>query len=607
MSRNFLTSINLNKNELLNAAIQSLANEPNNPVIGQIYFDTAMNHLRQWDGSQWLEYLTAESGAGYITSVGENLSVTDQQLDLGEKVVITDATQTLSNKTVDGAKVTGTTSFRDGSDTEYAFIEQSYTGTTRITSVDDIAIRSTGGDVILYPGNDDGGTGKAYVHWGNDATGSNPQNEITTAGNSQTLTNKVLDDADFTGTTAFLDDSNNPGLTIDVSNIGTAHLIAADDLSLRATNDIILYPGNDDGGTGKAYVHWGNDATSSHPEREITTAGNTQTFTNKTIGDGGIDFNDGTTQYGNIYNDGSNNFIIDGSHNDVILTSDSGYAYIGTNADATTRIATQAYVDGVAQGLNVKDSVRVLADYSVDIADVAVVDEVTLADGDRVLLIDQTTTTENGIYVYDLGTTSLSRAADADPVADELNKGAYVLVVEGSYAATGWIVTDYAAGVTTWTQFSAANEYSAGNGIDISGNAISVKIDGNSLAETGSGLYVQLSEGGGLNVDAYGLYAQIGTGLAINSSTGDIQLDSDNGYGIRKYSENNTALTAVSGSVTWTVTHNIGTRDVTVQLFDLDDYAQIEVDVIRTNTNTVTLSWNSGNVSADSYRVVVVG
>jgi hypothetical protein len=607
MSRNFLTSINLNKNELLNAAIQSLANEPNNPVIGQIYFDTAMNHLRQWDGSQWLEYLTAESGAGYITSVGENLSVTDQQLDLGEKVVITDATQTLSNKTVDGAKVTGTTSFRDGSDTEYAFIEQSYTGTTRITSVDDIAIRSTGGDVILYPGNDDGGTGKAYVHWGNDATGSNPQNEITTAGNSQTLTNKVLDDADFTGTTAFLDDSNNPGLTIDVSNIGTAHLIAADDLSLRATNDIILYPGNDDGGTGKAYVHWGNDATSSHPEREITTAGNTQTFTNKTIGDGGIDFNDGTTQYGNIYNDGSNNFIIDGSHNDVILTSDSGYAYIGTNADATTRIATQAYVDGVAQGLNVKDSVRVLADYSVDIADVAVVDEVTLADGDRVLLIDQTTTTENGIYVYDLGTTSLSRAADADPVADELNKGAYVLVVEGSYAATGWIVTDYAAGVTTWTQFSAANEYSAGDGIDISGNAISVKIDGNSLAETGSGLYVQLSEGGGLNVDAYGLYAQIGTGLAINSSTGDIQLDSDNGYGIRKYSENNTALTAVSGSVTWTVTHNIGTRDVTVQLFDLDDYAQIEVDVIRTNTNTVTLSWNSGNVSADSYRVVVVG
>jgi hypothetical protein len=591
MSRNFLTSINLNKNELLNAAIQSLANEPSTPAIGQIYFDTAVNHLRQWDGTQWLDYLTEESGAGYITSVGSNLSVTDQQLDLGEKVVITDGTQVLTNKTINDELyfTNPSTQANDGgikiNDSNENLEIKAYTAA--------VIIESTNDNVEIYANN-----GIATVN----------EDEIATLTASQTLTNKTADDLKLTGTTSFRDGSNTEYAYIEQSYTGTTRITSVDDIAIRSTGgDVIIYPGNDDGGTGKAYVHWGNDATSSHPEREITTAGNTQTFTNKTIGDGGIDFNDGTTQYGNIYNDGSNNFVIDGSHNDVILTSDSGYAYIGTNADATTRIATQAYVDGVAQGLNVKDSARVLSIANVDIADVTVVDGVTLADGDRVVLIDQDTATENGIYVYDLGTTSLSRAADADPVADELNKGAYVLVTSGTYAATGWIVTDYAAGVTTWTQFSAANEYSAGDGIDISGNAISVKIDGNSLAETGSGLYVQLAEGGGLNTGAYGLYAQIGTGLTVNGSSGDIELDTSNGYGVRKYSENNTALTAVSGSVTWAVTHNIGTRDVTVQLFDLDDYAQIEVDVIRTNTNTVTLSWNSGNVSADSYRVVVVG
>jgi hypothetical protein len=75
----------------------------------------------------------------------------------------------------------------------------------------------------------------------------------------------------------------------------------------------------------------------------------------------------------------------------------------------------------------------------------------------------------------------------------------------------------------------------------------------------------------------------------------------------RKYSESNGALTATSGSVTWAVSHGLDTRDVTAPLFDLDNYEQVEVDVVRTNDSTVTLSWVSGNVSADSYRVVIVG
>lgn len=64
MSRKFLTGIDLNQNELLNAVVQRLASAPSSPVQGQIYFDTTTSEFNIWDGAQWVQM-----GSGDVASV----------------------------------------------------------------------------------------------------------------------------------------------------------------------------------------------------------------------------------------------------------------------------------------------------------------------------------------------------------------------------------------------------------------------------------------------------------------------------------------------------------------------------------------------------------
>lgn len=143
--------------------------------------------------------------------------------------------------------------------------------------------------------------------------------------------------------------------------------------------------------------------------------------------------------------------------------------------------ATKNYVDSVSQGLDPKNSVRVATTTNLNLSSPgASIDSISLSSGDRVLVKDQTTASQNGIYVWNGSTSTMTRATDADSTT-KLNGGAFVFVEEGNtYATTGWVLQSpgagYVLGTTalTWAQFSGAGQITAGTGLTKSGNTISL-------------------------------------------------------------------------------------------------------------------------------------
>ena len=324
----------------------------------------------------------------------------------------------------------------------------------------------------------------------------------------------------------------------------------------------------------------------------------------------------------------------DATASKLVKRDASGNAKVATPTDAA-HIATKGYVDAARQGLDVKQSVRAATvgaiNISADLEAGDLIDGVTLVAGDRVLVKDQSTATENGIYVA-VASGAASRSSDANGTADtgELKPGTFTFVEEGAVNSDKGFVVSTNGTITigstsiAWTQFSGAGSFTAGDGLSQSGNTINVNVTANRTAITADAIDIASTYVGQSSITTLGTIttgvwngtdvavADGGTGasdaanarlnLGIKTTAGAVTTSTST---LARVASQGCAASAAGVSST-TVTHNFNTLDVSVQIVEVAGGATVIGDVVRANADTVTVTLY-GTISADDYRIVVTG
>ena len=319
--------------------------------------------------------------------------------------------------------------------------------------------------------------------------------------------------------------------------------------------------------------------------------------------------------------------------NKLVIRDANGQAKFGTPTQ-DDHAATKSYVDAARSGLDVKQSVRAATTGPVNLANQLEAGDtldttVTLVAGDRVLVKDQSTASENGIYVVQASGAAV-RATDFDSNA-EVTPGAFTFVEEGTTNAdSGWVLTTNGTinvGVTslTWALFSVAGTILAGDGLTKTGNVLNVNGTTDRISVSADAVDIAATYVGQTSITTLGTIAT-GTWNAttIGVSKGGTAATTESGARTnlasaaaeatgRTTSTPTLARTAKqacaassTGVSTTTVTHNFATSDVIVQIYEVATGNTVIGDTVRTNSNTVTVTMY-GTITAGDYVIVVQG
>jgi hypothetical protein len=553
MARLFLTNIDLNTNELQNAVIQNLSSAPQSGnKEGRIYYDVTAKALYLYTNGSWKPLASGGAAASSIELTGDVTGTATVDPATGKLTVSTTVnssfvtltgSQTLTNKTLSGPAITGTSSYKDGSGNTYLEIYRSGTGTARITAADDLALRATN-DVIIYPGNDvNGHTGKAYIHWGDDAANAYPTREIATVGTQQDISNKrITDTLYFTdGITVsnegeILVDSGNNQFKVR-ANVGDLDLSAYNNVNITSNNgNIVLYP------DGAAYIG-------------AVSAGNRIATIDDLNSDTVVQSVSGTTNQINVSNTAGDVTVSLPSTIEVSnlsIGNGAGSAITLNNASGNIEISP--------------DSGKVIIDSNLDVNNISAIggnasSDLTLSSGGGNVNINS----DGTVIIGGTGTLQVTGNAQFDEnvtITGNLN-------VEGTLNAV---------------------------------NRTEINLEDNTI---------RLNTGftGAPTADA-GIIVERGTAndtAIIWSETNDqwtLTNDGSHYYAIaRKYVE----VIGDASNTSFDVVHNLGTRDITVMVRENNaEYNVVETDILMKDGNTVTIGFTDAP-ALNSYKVIIVG
>lgn len=456
--------------------------EPGNSK-GETWLDTSSTDpiLKIYDGSSWIKCF--EDPGGTVTSVGLSFS---SLFDVANTPVTTSGTLTATLQSQVKNRVFASPDLADGIPTFRALVANDIPGidaskivtgaldpgripgldTSKITTgvftvarIPDLNTSKITSGTLPYTR---GGTGvsaapldgellignTASVAWTKTTLTQGLNIGITNGGGSIT----VATSSDPTFTSVILDDGAGDTLTLGVQNVTLPY-------TLR-------FPGTD-GTAGNVMVTDGAGDLSF-----VSSLSNITSISGLT----------------DLYAVGALTIYAGGASNDITLSpTGSGSINVSLSkivdlADPTADgdAANKRYVDSVAQGLDVKESVKVATTSDITLSGAQTVDGIAVSTGERILVKNQLTQSENGIYIANTAGV-WSRSVDAN-VWDEL-VSAFVFVEEGtSNSDNGYVCTVNSGGTlgvtaVTWDQFSGAGQITAGDGLSKTGNTLDVNAD----------------------------------------------------------------------------------------------------------------------------------
>ena len=548
MARKFLTSIDLAKNELQNAVVQNLAADPSSPVLGQVYFNTAANEMRIYNGT-----LFEAIGLNGVTADAAEINILD-----GATLTTTELNY------VDGV----TSAIQTQLDTKSPSANPTFTGTVTLDTGVNLVFEGTTANAFELTLTSGDPTA--------DRTVTLPDLTTTLVGQdtTDTLTNKTITSPSVSG--LYLSDSSivfegsindtfETTLTVENPTVDRTLTLpdATDTLVGRATTDTLTNKTLTSPTVSGLYLS----------DLSIVVEGSTTDGFETTLSF--VDPSADRTIY--VPNaDGTLARVENKLHDFALATAavDLNNQKITNLTDPTNPqdAANKRYVDAAVVGIDWKASVRAATTAAITLAtgleNGDTLDGVTLATGDRVLVKNQTDATENGLYVVAVSGAP-TRSSDADTAA-EITASFAVFVEEGTVNAdSGWTLTNngtitVGTSELSFTQFTGLGQITAGDGLTKTANTLNVVP---------------------------------GDGLAVTADSVKI----DRAVVVTKYATNIGDGTATS----YTVTHNLATKDVIVSIYDnASPYAEVMTDVEHTTTNTITVLFSVAP-TLDKYRVVV--
>jgi len=314
-----------------------------------------------------------------------------------------------------------------------------------------------------------------------------------------------------------------------------------------------------------------------------------------------------------------------------------------------TDAANKNYVDNAVTGLTWKTAVLAATTtngtFATAFANGQVIDGVTLATNDRILIKNQTDQTQNGIYIVQASGAPV-RSSDAN-TGPELDSAAVFVQTGTANADSGWVQVTSNVTIGTsnivWQQFSGAGAYTSGVGIDITGNVISTRLGagigelptgeiGVDLYDPTNGAVILTTDGTTpstatgaqlyLKLDAAGALAQTSSGLKINANSvtnamivnDTMVVNGDTGSGSLalggtlevKGTSTQGIVTSVNGTGTFTVTaSNASSSQKGVATFDATEFTVTTGNVVlgtvpigKLSASTITFAGNTGTPDA---------